>query len=130
MGIAEIADDVVRLIDKSELIDLVLDVCNIDSPVGYERDVAERFYGWMKNEGFAPQRIGLLPDRYNLLGRLRGTGGGESLLFNGHMDTTNPNAADLVHLDPMKDELHKAWIESDLLVGDGVVNEKGRSVRF
>jgi acetylornithine deacetylase/succinyl-diaminopimelate desuccinylase-like protein len=130
MDIAQIADEVVRLIDRDELIELVLDVCNIDSPSGHECDVAERFYAWMKAEGFAPQRIGLLPDRYNLLGRLRGTGGGESLLFNGHMDTANPNAPDLVHLDPMKDELHKAWIEGDLLVGDGVVNDKGPVCAF
>lgn len=130
MNVASLADEVVRLIDRDELIALVLDVCNIDSPVGHEGPVAERFYRWMSDEGFEPRKIGLLPDRYNLLGRLPGSGGGESLLFNGHMDTAYPNEPDLVNLDPMRDELHKAWIEDDLLVGDGVVNDKGPVCAF
>lgn len=125
-----IADEVVRLIDRDELIGLVLDICNIDSPVGYEGPVAERLYAWLSDEGFAPRRIGLLPNRYNLLACLPGSGGGESLLFNGHMDTASPNAPDLVHHDPMRDEMHKAWIEDDLLVGDGVVNDKGPIAAF
>jgi acetylornithine deacetylase/succinyl-diaminopimelate desuccinylase-like protein len=126
----ELAADAVARIDRDELIALVLDICNIDSPVGHEAAVAERLYGWLRDEGFAPKRIGLLPDRYNLLARLPGTGGGESLLFNGHMDTYAPAARDLVHLDATRDELHKAWIEDDLLVGDGVVNDKGPIAAF
>jgi len=121
---------VVARIDRDELIRLVLDICNIDSPVGHEAAVAERLYGWLRDEGFAPRRIGLLPDRYNLLASLPGSGGGESLLFNGHMDTYAPREPDLVHLDATRDELHKAWIEDDLLVGDGVVNDKGPIAAF
>jgi acetylornithine deacetylase/succinyl-diaminopimelate desuccinylase-like protein len=128
--LARLADDVVARIDRDELIRLVLDICNIDSPVGHEAAVAERLYAWLDAEGFAPRRVGLLPERYNLLARLPGTGGGESLLFNGHMDTYAPAEPDLVHLDATRDELHKAWVEGDLLVGDGVVNDKGPIAAF
>ncbi len=127
---ARLADEVVARIDRDELIAFVLDICNIDSPVGHEAAVAERLHGWLRDEGFAPRRIGLLADRYNLLAGLPGTGGGESLLFNGHMDTYAPAEPDLVHLDATRDELHKAWIEGDLLVGDGVVNDKGPIAAF
>ena len=124
-------DDIVALIDRDELVRLTLEICNIDSPVGQERAVAERVQDWLEQEGFAVRRIGLLADRYNLLARLPGTAGGRpSLMFNGHMDTFAPSHPDLVLLDPMRDELHKAWVEGDLLVGDGVVNDKGPIAAF
>jgi acetylornithine deacetylase/succinyl-diaminopimelate desuccinylase-like protein len=126
-----VADDVVARIDRDELIRLTLDICNIDSPVGHERAVAERLEAWFSAEGFPVRRIGLLADRYNLLARLPGTAGGRPcLMFNGHMDTYAPAHPDLVQLDPTRDELHKAWIEDDLLVGDGVVNDKGPIAAF
>jgi len=124
-------DDVVALIDRNELVRLTLEICNIDSPVGHERAVAERLEDWFKQEGFRVRRIGLLADRYNLLARLSCSAGGRpSLMFNGHMDTFAPSHPDLVLLDPTRDEFHKAWVEGDLLVGDGVVNDKGPIAAF
>jgi len=124
-------DDVISRIDRGELVRLTLEICNIDSPVGHERAVAERLEDWFQREGFPVRRIGLLADRYNLLARLPGTPRGRpSLMFNGHMDTFSPTHPDLVQLDPMRDELHKAWVEGDLLVGDGVVNDKGPIAAF
>jgi formylaminopyrimidine deformylase len=113
-------DDVISRIDRDELVRLTLEICNIDSAVGHEKAVAERLEDWFRREGFSVRRIGLLADRYNLLARLPGTAGRRpSLMFNGHMDTFAPRHADLVQLDPMRDELHRAWVEGDLLVGDG-----------
>lgn len=124
-------DDVVARIDRDELVRFTLEICNIDSSVGHETAVAERLEDWFRREGFPVRRIGLLADRYNLLARLPGTGCGRpSLMFNGHMDTFSPLHADLVQLDPMRDELHKAWIEGEHLMGDGVVNDKGPIAAF
>lgn len=124
-------DDVIARIDRDELVRFTLEICNIDSPVGHERAVAERLEDWLRREGFSVRRVGLLADRYNLLARLPGAGRGRpSLMFNGHMDTFSPPHADLVQLDPTRDELHKAWIEGELLVGDGVVNDKGPIAAF
>jgi acetylornithine deacetylase/succinyl-diaminopimelate desuccinylase-like protein len=128
---AAVADDVVARINRDELVRLTLDICNIDSPVGHERAVAERLEEWFRAEGFPVRRIGLLADRYNLLARLPGTSRGRpSLMFNGHMDTFAPSHPNLVHLDPTRDEYHKAWVEDGLLVGDGVVNDKGPIAAF
>jgi acetylornithine deacetylase/succinyl-diaminopimelate desuccinylase-like protein len=124
-------DDVISRIDRDELVRLTLEICNIDSPVGHERAVAERLEDWFQREGFPVRRIGLLAGRYNLLARLPGAARGRpSLMFNGHMDTFSPAHPDLVQLDPTRDELHKAWVEGDLLVGDGVVNNKGPIAAF
>ena len=119
------ADEIVARIDRQALIDFALEICNIDSAVGHEGEVGEHLYRWMAREGFAPRKLGAVPDRFNLLGRLAGTGGGYSLLFNGHMDTFASRTFDWVQRDPANPEFHKAWVEGDLLVGDGIVNDKG-----
>ena len=39
-----VADDIVALIDRDEIARFALEICNIDSPYGYERDVANRHF--------------------------------------------------------------------------------------
>ncbi len=123
-------NDVIAAIDREELIALALRLANIDSVVTQEAAVADAVHEWMKAEGFAPRKIGLLANRYNVLGSLRGSGGGYSLLFNSHLDTHVPNEADWVHEDPQIDEYHKGWIEGDLICGEGIVNDKGPMAAF
>src|SRR5438105_14814208 len=118
-----VTDDVGALIDRDELIDLALEICNIDSSVPHEAEVAEHIYQWLKREGFEARRVGLLADRFNVLGTLPGSGGGYSLIFNSHMDTAVPRQRDLVHRDPANDVYHKAWVEGDVLVGEGICND-------
>ncbi|MGI8525553.1 MAG: M20/M25/M40 family metallo-hydrolase [Pseudolabrys sp.] len=125
-----IGDDVVGHIDRDELVNFALEVCNIDSAVPHEVNVAEHLYQWLGREGFVARRVGLLADRFNVLGTLPGTGGGYSLIFNSHMDTAVPRQDDLVHKDPTNDVYHKAWIEDDLLVGEGICNDKGPMAAF
>jgi acetylornithine deacetylase/succinyl-diaminopimelate desuccinylase-like protein len=124
------AEDVVAKIDRDELVELVLKICNIDSPAGYEAEVADYLDGWMRNEGFSTRKIGLLKDRFNVMGKLRGTGGGFSLLFNSHMDTTPPREPDLTYKDPTALVYHSAWCDGDTLVGEGVANDKGPLAAF
>jgi acetylornithine deacetylase/succinyl-diaminopimelate desuccinylase-like protein len=61
---------------------------------------------------------------------LPGAGGGYSLIFNSHMDTAVPRQPDLVHADPTHRVYHSAWREDDLLVGEGVCNDKGPMAAF
>ena len=114
------ADDIVGLIDRDQLVQLALEICNIDSAGPFEAEVAEFIYQWLRREGFIARRIGLLKERFNVLGTIPGTGGGFSLIFNSHMDTAVPSTPDFVHRDPTNDIYHKAWIEGDLLVGEGI----------
>ncbi|HEY1364108.1 MAG TPA: M20/M25/M40 family metallo-hydrolase [Xanthobacteraceae bacterium] len=125
------ADDVIALIDRDELVRLALDICNIDSAVGHEAEVGEHLHDWMRRQGFLTRKIGLLRDRFNLLGTLPGAGSnGCSLIFNSHMDTAVPREPDLVHADTSDPVHHGAWQEGDLLVGEGICNDKGPMAAF
>ena len=125
-----VVDDVLARIDRQAVVDFALELSNIDSAVTHEATVADHLYHWMRREGFQPRKVGLLADRYNVMGRLAGSGGGYSLLFNSHMDTHVPRDQDWVHTDVTIDEYRKAWIEGDLLCGEGIVNDKGPMACF
>ena len=120
-----IADEIVARITPDEIVRLALALCNIDSPIGHEGAVGEFLCGWMKRNGFATRKLGLQADRFNLLGSLPGSGGGYSLIFNSHMDTAVPGERDLTHADPTAARFHSAWVEEDLLIGEGIINDKG-----
>jgi acetylornithine deacetylase/succinyl-diaminopimelate desuccinylase-like protein len=123
-------DEVIALIDRDELVQFALEICNIDSAVGHEGEIGEHLYNWMQQQGFVARKIGLVRDRFNVLGTLCGAGGGYSLIFNSHMDTAVPRDADLVHADPTQRVYHSAWREDDLLVGEGICNDKGPMAAF
>ena len=123
-------DEVVGQINKDELAQLALDVCNIDSAGTNEAPVA-RFVGrWLQTEGFRVRNTGLLADRFNVLAKLPGTGGGYSLIFNSHMDTAVRASDVWTRKDAEADIHHKAWLEGDELVGEGIVNDKGPMAAF
>src|SRR5215475_223226 len=112
-------------IDSKELIKVALDLANIDSPTGREGPVAEYVSDWLRREGFDARKVALYPDRPNVLATLPGKGGGCSLCFNSHMDTAVHQEewwATRRASDPI---FHSAWREGDMLVGNGIVNDKG-----
>jgi len=125
MKIDATAQKVLDRIDVDELVKVALDLGNIDSPTGSEGPVADYVHDWLTRQGFAARKVALLADRPNVIGTLPGTGQGRSLVFNSHMDTTihkdewwtTRRAADPV--------FHSAWREGDVLVGNGVCNDKG-----
>jgi acetylornithine deacetylase/succinyl-diaminopimelate desuccinylase-like protein len=125
-----VADEVVARIDRTELVEFALAICNIDSAGPTEAEVAQYLYDWLCREGFKVRKVGLLPDRFNVIGTLPGTGGGYSLLFNSHMDTAVRSTDIWRKRDPAADVYHKAWIEGDQLVGEGIVNDKGPMAAF
>lgn len=123
-------DDVVRRIDPQEVVDLALALGNIDSPTGAEGPAGQFVYDWLAQNGFAPRRYALTEDRFNVAAWIDGGGGGYSLIFNAHLDTTlRPDAVWSARdaLDPL---YHSAWVEGDDIFGDGVVNDKGPMAAF
>jgi acetylornithine deacetylase/succinyl-diaminopimelate desuccinylase-like protein len=125
-----LADRVIAHIDRNELIEFALTICNIDSPGPSEIEVAEYIYEWLRKEGFKVRKVGLLSERFNVIGKLQGTGGGYSLLFNSHMDTAVRSNDMWCYRDSAADVYHKAWIDGDQLVGEGIVNDKGPMAAF
>ena len=123
-------DDVIASIDPQEVVDLALALGNIDSPTGSEGPAGEFVFDWLAANGFEPRRYALVEDRINVAARIDGTGGGYSLIFNSHLDTTlRPDAAWSAR-DPLDPLYHSAWLEGDEIFGDGVVNDKGPMAAF
>lgn len=112
-------------IDRDELIDLVLALANIDSPPGCEQAVSDYIFEWLRTNELEAHQLGMFPDRQNVVGRVRGSGGGHSIIFNAHMDTAwGPEERRWMH-DPDDPVFSSGWREGDRLYGNGVVNDKG-----
>jgi acetylornithine deacetylase/succinyl-diaminopimelate desuccinylase-like protein len=117
-------------IDRDELVKLTLDLCNIQSPAGKEAEVGDFVFDWLRREGFEPKKIGMFPDRFNVLGTMPGRGDGYSLIFNSHLDTGRSRTDRWSLRNPDADINHGAWIEDETLHGEGVVNDKGPMAAF
>jgi acetylornithine deacetylase/succinyl-diaminopimelate desuccinylase-like protein len=123
-------DDVVARIDPQEVVDLALALGNIDSPTGSEGPAGQFVYDWLERNGFAPRKFALIPERFNVAAWLHGSGGGYSLIYNAHLDTTLRRDAVWSAKDPNHPLYHSAWVEGDDIYGDGVVNDKGPLAAF
>ena len=75
-------------IDRDRLVRLVMDLTNIPSPTGFEGDMARAVHEVLQSAGFDATLQPIGDERYNAIGRLQGQGGGKSLMFNGHLDTS------------------------------------------
>ena len=112
-------------IDREELVDLALELAQIDSPPGQEQPVSDRVREWLDDNGFEASQVGMFADRSNVVGRLRGSGGGNTVIFNAHMDVAwGPEERRWMH-DPDNPIYTSAWREGDTLVGNGLINDKG-----
>jgi acetylornithine deacetylase len=108
----------------AQLRDLLADLVAIDSvnPTlvdggAGEGEIARHVAGWLEERGFEVhlQDTGA-PERPNVIGVLRGAGGGRSLMLNGHLDT--------VGVAGMRDP-HRPRIEDGRLYGRGAMDMKG-----
>ena len=87
-------------------------------------------YDWLAANGFTPRKFALTEDRFNVAAWLEGSGGGQSLIYNAHLDTTLRPDAVWSARDPNDPLYHSAWVEGDEIFGDGVVNDKGPMAAF
>jgi len=78
----------VEQIDRSRLVDLVVQLVNVPSPTGFEGDMAREFHGVLQASGFRATLQPIGDERYNAIGLWEGSGGGRTLMFNGHLDTS------------------------------------------
>lgn len=84
----ELAARAIEHIDRERLVKLVMDLVNIPSPTGEEEEVARLLHGILGDAGFDAVLQPIGDSRYNAIGRMQGQGGGKSLMFNGHLDTS------------------------------------------
>ena len=81
-----------------------------------EAEIAHYIADWLKLNDLEVELVESVAGRPNVVGTARGTGGGKTLLLNGHMDT--------VGIAGMSDA-HKSFIKEDRLYGRGSYDMKG-----
>ena len=104
-------------VDRDEMLRLAQDLIRIPSFKTEESDVA-RFLGeYLSRRGYEVDLQEVEPGRFQTVARLRGSGGGKSLMFNGHID-----------IDPLamgwKRDPWAPSIEGDQIFGGGIRNMK------
>ncbi len=75
-------------IDRDRLVDTASRMIGVHSFTGDELGMAELMVELYDAIGIEPQLQHVEPGRANALGTLAGAGGGKTLMFNGHMDTS------------------------------------------
>jgi acetylornithine deacetylase len=77
---------VLECIDEDFVVKFAMELTDIFSPTGEERPASEFVYRKMLSMGLRARLQEISETQANALGELCGTGGGYTLMFNGHMD--------------------------------------------
>ena len=105
-------------VSDTAMIDMAQDLIKIPSFKTEETEVACFLAGYFQERGYYTEMQEVEPSRFQTIATLRGTGGGRSLMFNGHMDI-DPLALGWCR-DPWRPS-----IEGNRLYGAGSRNMKG-----
>lgn len=122
-------ENVLKLIDETELVDLSIAMGNITAPSGYEQPMADFVLQWLKETGFEKSyQQQLVEGRANTIGILKGQGGGKNLIFNSHMDSEQGMP---VRFGQERPPGPKAWLdEKGRIFGQAVQNDRGPMAAF
>ena len=109
---------VLDAIKPDEVVALAEDLVRIPSFTTEETEVARFVRGYLERHGIPAELHEVDPGRFQVIGRIAGTAGGQSLMLNGHLD-----------IDPLveggtRDPFNPS-IEGDRLYGHGIFNMKG-----
>lgn len=111
------ADAILAAIDREQLAEVATGLTNRPSLPGDEAEAARYLEGYLRERGYEVDMQEVEPNRFNVIARLRGSGGGRSLMFNGHLDV-DPIARNWKR-DPLK-----STREGDRIYGAGINNMK------
>ena len=115
---ATLKEAILKQIVPDEVVSLTKDIVRIPSYTADETEVARFLHAYFQKQGFESELQEVDPGRFQTIARLRGTGGGKSLMLNGHID-----------IDPIPSGwVRDPWtptIEGDRFYGAGVYNMKG-----
>ena len=109
---------VLARVDRAALIELASALIRIPSFKTEETAVARYLAEWFRPRGYVVELQEIEPGRFQTIATLRGTGGGASLMLNGHTDI---NALTM----RWKRDPWTPVVDGDRLYGHGVQNMKG-----
>ena len=104
------SEQVLSQVSRSRIIELACNLANIVSITGEEEAVARYLGGEFEKLGMQVEYQYVEEGRPNVVGVLKGTGGGATLMFNAHMD----------HFDNPQETI----VDDDRIYGRGLVNMK------
>ncbi len=123
----DLAAAITAQVSDEDIISMSRDVINIPSPTGGELDMARYIRAAMEEMGLAVTWQEVEDGRPNVIGTFKGVGTGKSLMFNGHMDTSNSGREPFLTGIGYKP---KAVVRDDLIYGLGIYNMKGALVCY
>jgi acetylornithine deacetylase/succinyl-diaminopimelate desuccinylase-like protein len=103
-------EEVLEQVDRQRIVELARNLADIVSITGEEKEVAEYLGSEFKKLGMQVEYQEVEEGRPNVIGTLKGTGGGATLMFCAHMD----------HFDNPQETI----VEDDRIYGRGLVNMK------
>ncbi len=114
-------------VNEDDIVAMSRDVINIPSPTGFESGMSGYMRRTFEGMGLAVSWQEVEEGRANVIGRWKGTGGGRSLMFNGHMDTSY--SGEEPHLTG-RGYKPRAVVEGGIVYGLGIYNMKGALVCY
>ena len=115
--LTDVQKKVLDRIDDEEVVRLASDLIRIPSFTTEETPCAEWIAGYLRDQGVEAELQEIEPGRKQAVARLRGTGGGKSIMLNGHIDI-DPLASGWTR-DPFQ-----PWIADGKIFGHGIFNMK------
>ena len=123
----DLAKTILAQIREEEIVAMSCDVVNIPSPTGEEGEMARYMRRTFEEAGLQVAWQEVEEGRANVVGLWEGTANGKSVMFNGHMDTSNTGRETYLTGRGYK---AKAIIEKSLIYGLGIYNMKGALVCY
>jgi acetylornithine deacetylase len=121
-------DAILEAVDERRLVQAAIDAVSVPSPTGSEAEMGEFVAALLRDRGLSVVVQEVEPGRPNVMGTLAGAGGGPTLMFNGHMDTSysgqEPWLAGIPGFQP------EGFEEDGHIYGLGVANMKGALCAF
>ncbi len=113
----KLTGDLLSYLLEDEVLTLAKRLIEIPSPTEFEKEVALFLHALLKNEGFDAVLQEVSPGRPQVIAKLAGSGGGRSLMLNGHMDNDSITAS-------WKWNPYKPVVDGNKLWGAGIHNMK------
>jgi acetylornithine deacetylase len=118
-----LAERIAAAVDERRLVETAVDLVSIPSPTGAELAVGEYLRERFRELALAVTWQEVEEGRPNVVGTLEGAGGGPSLMFNGHLDTsysgTEPWLRGIAGFQPT------GFVRDGYVYGLGISNMKG-----
>lgn len=123
----DLANAILSQIREDEIVAMACDVVNTPSPTGEELEMGRYMRRALEEAGLTVTWQEVEEGRANVVGLWEGAANGKSLLFNGHMDTSNSGRETFLTGLGYKP---KAVIRGGMIYGLGIYNMKGALVCY